>query len=438
MVHEPANFYSASREPIGELHKTSTTPERRYDPISASVSLIADPSAEVRAAAATLLLQRASEIHSLPGELIAAVLNEPNTAIACSIIESFSRMGCSTERGVPALIALLNDSREEIAVAAALALSALGDSARGAFIPMAILSRGAFGPSNDPRVAVFERGLSASSHAQYTQQRDYVNDQLSDGIEALRARLRGALASPPGGPDALLVPSVVLGLCIGSESIRSLASRVFVNLRRFVCPHSESLSLVEGALAFTAQQIERSDLSNRKKREFFDACRETRLASGLEYVIADLRISQDPRLESTRNFTTVYLSEGNLCESTVHRMCEELWGFDCDMVRVAATNLGALVDRLPPETAHRVITSFFDTLVVRAGEGAQLTSALIAGILYLRQFEAQVVEHCERLVAAKLGSAVDRAVEVIMEEFSVYDPDYKARALGIRQYLARH
>ena len=133
----------------------------------------------------------------------------------------------------------------------------------------------------------------------------------------------------------------------------------------------------------------------------------------------------------------MYISEGGVCESTVHRMCQELWGFDPEMVCVAATNLGALVDRLSPDTARHVITSLFNTLVIRAEEGVQLTSALVAGILYLRQFEAEVVEHCERLVAAKLGANVDRVVEDIMEEFSVYDPEYKRRALGIRRYLAR-
>jgi len=347
-------------------------------------------------------------------------------------------MECSTERSVPALIALLNDSREQIAIASAQALGALGNGAQGAFIPVAVLSRGAFAPSNDPRVAAFEESLSDSNRAQYTKQRDYVENHLADGIKALRARLRGALSSPPGGPDDLLVQSVVLSLCLGSESIRSLASNVFINLRHVVCADAGSLSLVEGALAFTAQHIGRSDISNSKKYEFFEACRETRLASGLEYVIADLRAFHDSRVESTRDFTTVYLSEGNLCESTVNRVCQELWEFDSEMVCVAATNLGALVDRLSPDIAHHVIASLFDTLVVRAGEGAQLTSALVAGILYLRQFEAQVVEHCERLVAAKLGPAVDRVVENIMEKFSVYDPEYKARAIGIRKYLAHH
>ena len=413
------------------------TRESRYDPISASVSLITDPSVEVRRAAATLILQRAAEVQSLPDDLIAALLNESDPTIARTLIDSLPRMRCSTERSVPALIALLNDSREQVAVASAHALGTLGNSARGVFIPMAILSRGAFSPSNDPRVAAFEGALSDSGRAQYTQQRNYVESQLSDGLKPLRARLRGALTSPPTSPDELLVQSVVLALCLGSESIRSLASSVFINLRRVVCADLESLSLVEGVLAFTARQAERSDVSHCKKYTFFEACRETRLASGLEHVIASLRISRDPRLESTRDFTTVYISEGGVCESTVHRMCQELWGFDPEMVCVAATNLGALVDRLSPDTARHVITSLFNTLVIRAEEGVQLTSALVAGILYLRQFEAEVVEHCERLVAAKLGANVDRVVEDIMEEFSVYDPEYKRRALGIRRYLAR-
>ncbi len=412
--------------------------ELRYDTISAAISLITDPSIQVRGAAATLILQRAGELGSLPDELIAVLLNESDPTIALTIIESFPRMGCSTERSVPALIALLNDPRKQIAVASAQALGALGNNARGAFIPMAILSRGPFGLSNDPRVAAFEGALSHSASAEYVEQQHYVENQLSGGMKVLRARLREALALPCVGPEQSLAPLLGLALCLGSESTRSLASHVLMNLGCLVCANPESQSLIEGALAFTAKQIERDEVSKHRKHEFFEVCRDTRCASGLEYVIANLDMSHDPRLESTRDFTTVYLSEGALCESTVHRMCAGLWEFDSEMVCVAATNLGALVDRLAPDTAKHVIALLFDALAVRAVEGAQLTSVLVAGILYLRGFEAQVVEHCERLVAAQLGAAVYRAVEEIIEEFSVGDPEFKARALGIRKYLAHY
>lgn len=437
-MRHSGNFNRPNSEPGGEQNGEDTTWKSRYDRISASLSLITDSSVEVRRAAATQITQCAAEVQSLPHELIAALLKESDATATGTLIDSLPRMRCPTERSVPALIALLNDSREQVAIASAQALGALGNFARGVFIPMAILSRGAFSPSNDPRVTAFERSLSDSGLAEYTKLRGYVENQLSDGIKPLRTRLRGALVSPPVSPDESLTQLVVIALCLGSESTRSLASNVLINLRRCVCADPRSLSLVEGALAFTANQIERTDVSNCEKLEFFEVCRETRLASGLEYVIASLRISRDPRLESTRDFTTVYISEGDLCESTVHRMCQELWGFDSEMVCVAATNLGALVDRLPPDIAQHVVTSLFNTLVIRAEEGARLTSALVAGILYLRRFEAEVVEHCERLVAAKLGTNVDRVVEDIMEDFSVYDPEYKRRALGIRQYLASH
>jgi hypothetical protein len=301
---------------------------------------------------------------------------------------------------------------------------------------MIILDRGSSLGTPDPRVVVFESHLSDDSRDSYGDTSHRIDTIRASGRRALRTELRRALAADVAALNELSPEALAFSMCLGSEHMRSLASSVWIKWAYVMEGSAAIFSLVEGALAFVAPEVQRGEHSDATIDSFFEACRETRSHGGLEFVIASLSFGDNVMADSLRDFTTVYLAEAELLDATVRRMCDQLLYSDPRMTLAIATNLGTLAHRLPEPLTSRVIDTLFTTLVIRAAEGEKVSSALERGIVNLSELYEGVLTRCERLVSSGIGSATRDAITRILSSMRTDNSDVNRRRDMLLRYLS--
>ena len=418
-------------------HNLTSTPEHAYDAISGSVSLLNDQLLSVRQRAAAYISSHARELSSLPPSLIERLVLEPNSAVVRAIIDSIPRVSCHAEIVVPILLHTLADTRPGVALTAARSLGALGITARSAFIPMQILSLAVGSESPDPRRSAFEKALTTQAREEYARCGEVLRAIIQCGFKELYSHLLDILRAPSHHDTNINVTPVVIGICLGSEKMRNRSLKIVRKHGQAMCNHHLAASAIEGALAFIAPEIERELTGNGAKTNFFHACCKTRPHSGLEYVISRLSVLSNENLELLRDYTGAYLSEGQVCESTVRRMCDALWIPELSTIRAAATNLGVLTDLFPRQIAIEVLDRIFEAIVLQANEPPELAASLVTAVSYISQYGQEILDRCANIISANLGRNVDATVAQILESVSFVIPDQERRALAMMRYLVR-